>query len=134
VAQQAKSADISWEGDTHDVIKAWPPEIRVDFGNSLREMQSGRAATLNVRPMPSIGDGVFELKTDDEKTWYRLVYLARIDNVIYVLDCFEKDGRKTEKKDLKTAATRLSKVRQKLMEERKNEKLRQRKAQTQPRH
>ena len=84
--------------------------------------------------MPSIGDGVFELKTDNEKTWYRLVYLARINNVIYVLDCFEKDGRKTEKKDLKTAVARLSQVRQKLMEERKNEKLRQRKAQTQPRH
>jgi len=76
--------------------------------------------------MPSIGAGVFELKTEDESTWYRLVYLARIGDVIYVLDCFEKDTRKTEKKDLKTAAVRLSHVKQKLIKECRNEKRNQR--------
>ncbi len=72
--------------------------------------------------MPSIGAGVFELKTDDARTWYRLIYLARIGDVIYVLDCFEKDGRKTERKELRTAAERLKQVRQRLTEERRNEK------------
>ncbi|MFZ0743971.1 MAG: type II toxin-antitoxin system RelE/ParE family toxin, partial [Terracidiphilus sp.] len=65
--------------------------MRLDFGNSLREMQEGRPARLDVRPMQSIGRGVFELKDSDERTWYRLVYLARIEDTIYVLDCFEKD-------------------------------------------
>jgi phage-related protein len=129
-----KTASISWEGDTHDVIKGWPPEIRVDFGNSLREMQSGRPATLDVRPMTSIGAGVFELKTEDESAWYRLVYLARIRDVIYVLDCFEKDTRKTEKKDLRTAGTRLTQVNQRLMEERRDEKRTQRDQQARPRN
>ena len=115
-------AAISWEGDTLNTLKSWPIGIRVDFGHSLREMQSGRSATLKVRPMPSIGAGVFELKTEDEKAWYRLVYLARIDDVIYVLDCFEKDTRKTEKKDLRTAGARLTQVRQRLVEERRSEK------------
>lgn len=41
--------------------------MREDFGNSLREMQSGRSPRLNVRPMQSIGKGVFELKDSDEK-------------------------------------------------------------------
>jgi len=58
------------------------PPIQWDFGNCLREMQNGRAAKLHVRPMQSIGTGVFELKDADEKTWYRMVYLARIEDTI----------------------------------------------------
>ena len=118
----AKNALIAWEGDTHEVICGWPAKIRGDFGQALREMQHGRSATLDVRPMPSIAKGVFELKTDDERAWYRLVYLARIDGVIYVLDCFEKDTRKTEKKDIKTATARLKNVQRRLLERRRDEK------------
>ncbi|MGO4209959.1 type II toxin-antitoxin system RelE/ParE family toxin [Terriglobus sp. 2YAB30_2] len=122
VEQKPRSAVISWEGNSREVLLGWPSAVRIDFGNSLREMQEGRPARLDVRPMPSIGQGVFELKTDDEAKWYRLLYLARIDDVLYVLDCFEKDTRKTEKKDLDRAATRLKQVRQRLMEERRDAK------------
>ena len=59
------------------------------LGNSVREMQYGRPAALNLRPMQSIGPGVFALKDADERAWYRMVYLARVRDVIYVLDCFE---------------------------------------------
>lgn len=121
-AEKANIAQIAWEGDSWKVLKSWPTAIQWDFGDSLREMQRGRPARLNVRPMQSVGKGVFELKNADEKAWYRLLYLARIDDKIYVLDCFEKDTAKTERKDLKTATTRLSAVRQRIMEERQDEK------------
>ncbi len=62
------------------------------------------------RSMPSIGPKVYELKDGDEKTWYRLIYLSEINNVIYILHCFEKQGSKTPRKDLKTAKKRLSDV------------------------
>jgi phage-related protein len=51
-----------------------------------------------------------------------MLYLARVEDKIYVLDCFEKDTAKTERKDLNTARQRLSAVRQRVLEERKNEK------------
>jgi phage-related protein len=120
-----RMASISWEGDSWKVLKSWPKPIQWDFGNSLREMQNGRLAKLQVRPMQSIGAGVFELKDADEKTWYRMVYLARIEDTIYVLDCFEKNTAKTERKDLHTAAARLSQVKQRILEERKREKRKQ---------
>jgi len=120
--ESPQTASISWEGDSWKVLKAWPKAIQWDFGNSLREMQHGRPARLNVRPMPSIGPGVFELKDSDESAWYRMVYLARVKDVIYVLDCFEKDTAKTERKDLNTAKSRLSAVKQRMTEERRNEK------------
>lgn len=117
-------AELSWEGTSYKVLTSWPKPIRIDFGQSLREMQEGRPARLDIRPMKSIGDGVFELKDSDEDKWYRLIYLARIDDVIYVLDCFEKDTAKAEKKDIKRASAQLSNVKLRLMEERKNAKRR----------
>jgi len=121
-APASTRAQIHWEGDSREILRGWPATIRVDFGLALNEMQEGRPATLDVRPMQSIGRGVFELKTDDDATWYRLIYIARIDNIIYVLDCFEKDTQKTENKDLDRAQARFKKVRQRLMEERKDAK------------
>jgi phage-related protein len=115
-------AIIQWEGNYWDILKSWPKNIRLDIGTSLREMQHGRPPRLNVRPMQSIGDGVFELKDSDESTWYRVIYLARKNDVIFVLDCFEKDSRKTEKHDVRRATARFKQVRQRLMEERTHAK------------
>ena len=67
--------------------------------------------------MKSIGPGVYELKDADERTWYRVIYLAKIRNVIHVLHCFEKDSRKTDRRDIETAKRRLKAVQQRVHEE-----------------
>lgn len=121
-SERNRVTSISSEGDSWKALKSWPKAIQWDFGNSLREMQNGRAAKLQVRPMQSVGSGVVELKDADENTWYRMVYLVRIEDTIYVLDCFEKNTAKTERNDLHTAAARLSRVKQRILEERKREK------------
>jgi predicted XRE-type DNA-binding protein/phage-related protein len=82
------------EGDTRAIVRRWPKPIREDFGIALGEMQEGRAAALAVRPMPTIAPGVFELKDSDESKWYRMVYLARVQDIIYVLHCFTKNTGK----------------------------------------
>ena len=112
---------ISWEGDSREVLRAWPKAIREDFGVALGEMQEGKMAALPVRPMPSIAAGVFELKDSDESKWYRLVYLARIADIIFVLHCFTKNTAKTERRDLTTAKQRWKQVQQRLREERTHE-------------
>ena len=89
---------------------------------ALGEMQEGRVATLPVRPMPSIAASVFELKDSDESKWYRMVYLARVYNVIYVLHCFTKSTAKTEKRDLVTAEQRWKGVQQRIRQEKKDGK------------
>lgn len=107
-------ASIAWEGDSLCVLKSWPRDVQRDIGLSLQKIQVGERAILLTRPMKSIGQGVFELKTADEATWYRVVYLARIENTIYVLDSFTKQSRKTEMNDLNRARARFSNVRQRL--------------------
>jgi phage-related protein len=115
-----RRAAISWEGDSREVLRSWPKPIREDLGVALGEMQAGRAAALPVRPLQSIAPGVFELKDSDENKWYRMIYLARVADTIYVLHCFTKDTARTERRDLATAQRRLKLVQQRLKEEKKN--------------
>ena len=72
--------------------------------------------------MSSIGPGVFELKEADERKWYRAIYLSKVGNVIHVLHCFEKDSRKTDRRDIDVSCQRLKLVKQRLKEQRANEK------------
>ncbi len=118
-------ATISWEGDSKKVLMQWPKPIKIELGTNLREMQQGRPAKIPVRPMPSIGAGVYELKESDENAWYRVIYLARVKDIIYVLHCFTKDTNKTEKHDLATAKQRLKHIQQRHREEKHNAKKKQ---------
>jgi phage-related protein len=84
--------------------------VKVSLGYSLRRLQSGEFPVCETRAMASIEKGVWELKESDERAWYRLIYLTKIGSVIYVLHCFEKESRKTDKRDVGTARARLKRV------------------------
>ena len=58
----------------------------------------------------------------DEQAWYRAIYLSKVGNAIYVLHCFEKESRKTDRRDIEVAGQRLKVVRQRLQEQRAHEK------------
>jgi phage-related protein len=107
-------AEIAWEGDSKDVLSAFPSEVKSTFGFSLRRLQNGELPRCGVRPMASVGKGVWELKTDDARTWYRVMYLSQIRGVIYVLHAFEKDSTKTDRRDTDIAKDRLKAVHQRL--------------------
>jgi len=68
--------------------------------------------------MPSLGNGVVELKEQDARTWYRLMYLTEVDGVIYVLHCFEKNSAKTDRRDKEIVEKRLSEVKAEIIKNR----------------
>jgi phage-related protein len=102
--------EIHWEGDAKEVLSGFPRDVKLSLGYSLRRLQNGEFPACETRSMASIGKGVWELKESDERAWYRLVYLTKIGGVIYVLHCFEKESRKTDKRDIATARARLKQV------------------------
>jgi phage-related protein len=109
-------AAIAWEGDSKDIISSFPDEVRQNLGFQLRRLQQGQQPS-DFRPMPSIGQGVFELRDQDERAWYRVIYLSRIRNVIHVLHCFEKKSRRTPQKDIGMARQRFRHVKMRTMKE-----------------
>ena len=51
-----------------------------------------------------------------------ILYLSRIEDVIYVLHCFEKKSREMPRRDFEKAKQRLKAVKARLAEEKKREK------------
>ena len=97
---------VEWEGDSREVVRTFPSQARLNLGADLRRLQQGKDPE-NWCPMPSIAPGVGELKDQDEKTWYRVIYYTKVKGMIYVLHAFEKTSRKTEKRNRRTAEQRL---------------------------
>jgi phage-related protein len=114
-------ATIAWEDNSREVLQSFPDGVRQNLGFQLWQLQLGERPA-DYRPLPSIGSGVFELRDQDERAWYRVVYLSRIDDVIYVLHCFEKKSREMPRKEFETAKRRFKAVKARLTEEKKHEK------------
>lgn len=62
------------------------------------------------KPMPSIGKGVEEIRIWDESGTYRVVYTARLINVVYVLHAFQKKTQATSKRDIELARKRYVEI------------------------
>ena len=57
--------------------------------------------------MASIGKGVWEIRISDEAGQFRVIYIAKLKDAVFVLHCFQKKSQKTPLKDLARASKRL---------------------------
>jgi phage-related protein len=99
--------------------QSFPDVTKYNLGFELRLLQQGRQPT-DYRSMSSIGPGVFELRDQDARAWYRVIYLSRVRGVIHVLHCFGKRSRETPIKDINTARQRLKALRMRMVREKKH--------------
>ena len=56
--------------------------------------------------MPTVGRGVQEIRIRDSAGAFRVLYVTKFDDAVYVLHCFQKKTQKTGKADLNLAAQR----------------------------
>ncbi|CAM3973305.1 DUF891 domain-containing protein [Roseateles saccharophilus] len=56
--------------------------------------------------MPTVGTGVKEIRIRDEAGAFRVLYVAKFADAVYVLHCFQKKTQKTTKTDLDLAVKR----------------------------
>lgn len=56
--------------------------------------------------MPTIGAGVREIRIRDSAGAFRVIYVAKFADTIYVLHWFQKKTQKTSKPDLELAESR----------------------------
>jgi len=75
----------------------------------LDKVQSGEDAD-DWKPMPSVGNGVHEIRVRDESGAFRLMYVAKFPEAVYVLHAFQKKTRKTARTDLALAKNRYQEV------------------------
>ncbi len=58
----------------------------------------------------SVGKGVEEIRAWDESGTYRVVYTARLLEVVYILHAFQKKTQATSKRDIELASKRYSEL------------------------
>jgi len=98
---------VEWLGDSLDRLRKLPAEPKREAGYQLERVQAGKEPA-DFKPMPSVGLGVNEIRIRKEGA-FRVIYVAKFAEGIYVLHAFEKKARKTSKQDIELARTRFRK-------------------------
>jgi phage-related protein len=89
---------IVWMGDSLGCVRAFPASARQDAGYQLDRVQRG-LAPRDWRPMRSVGPGVAEVRIHAGGE-YRVLYVARFQEAVYVLHAFARKARKTPAREI----------------------------------
>lgn len=100
---------LDFLGDSLDVLRAFPDGARRAAGFQLDRLQRG-LEPLDWKPMTSIGPGAQEIRVREEGGAFRVIYLARLPEAVYVIHCFQKKTQRTPRRDLELARRRLSEL------------------------
>ena len=86
-------------------LRAFPPQAKSEAGFQLDQVQHGRDPD-DWKPMASVGSGVKEIRVRDENGIFRVMYVAKFSDAIYVLHCFQKKTQQTSQQDIDLAKSR----------------------------
>ena len=90
-------------------LQSFPALAQRVAGFELRNVQKG-LQPADFKPMPAIGAGVEELRIWVEQGTYRVIYIARLREAVYVLHAFQKKSQQTSQRDLALARARLDQL------------------------
>src|SRR5262249_49356723 len=98
---------VYFVSSSREDMKQLPEDARETAGHQLFKVQQGKEPD-DWKPMPTVGLGVKEIRVRDESGAYRVLYLAKFEEAVYVLHVFEKRSEKTPKSDIQLAKSRYA--------------------------
>ena len=96
---------IVWLGDSRRRLREFPGGARRVAGHELEKVQGSREPA-DWRPMPSVGLGVSEIRVRAGAA-FRVIYVAKFSEAVYVLHAFQKKSQKTAQGDIDLAKGRF---------------------------
>jgi phage-related protein len=96
---------LIWLGSSRDDVRKFPEGARQQAGFDLYRLQVGYEPS-DWKPMSAIGVGVKEIRLHDVNE-YRVLYVAKFTEAIYVLHAFAKKTHQTAKVDIDLAKARF---------------------------
>lgn len=100
---------LDWRGSSLDDLRAFPETARRRAGYELRKLQRGESPD-DWRPFSEVGPGVNEIRIDSPDGWFRVMYVAKFEEAVYVLHSFQKKTRKPARNDVEIAKARYRAV------------------------
>ena len=100
---------VVFRGDSLTALKQFPISARKVAGRQLELVQMGREP-VDWKPMTTIGPGVREIRLRDDSGIYRVIYVTKFADRIFVLHCFQKKTQKTTRADIDLASRRYKEL------------------------
>lgn len=99
---------LIWVGTSLERIRAFPEAPRREAGHQLHRVQLGLEPS-DWRPIRSVGPGVVEIRIHEHGE-YRVLYVAKFAEAIYVLHAFPKKTQQTRQAEIEMARRKLAEV------------------------
>lgn len=100
--------EIEFMGTSRADIKGFSDKAKSLIGYELHEVQCGNDPS-DWKPMTTVGSGVREIRVK-AGIQHRVIYVANVGEVVYVLHAFTKKTQKTPKRDIELARQRFSEI------------------------
>ena len=100
---------LDWIGTTLRDLRTLPPNVQQRIGYQLYRVQTGLDPD-DWKPMKSVGRAVREIRVVFRRRTFRVLYVSGAIGMVRVLHVFEKRSRKTRKKDIELAQSRLKQL------------------------
>ena len=104
--------EIRWVGSSYDDLLDFPDDPRREAGFQPGKLQAGLDPD-DWKPFDDVGKGAREIRIRDATGIFRVMYVAKFAEAIYVLHCFQKKTEATSKRDKDIAETRYRAILQK---------------------
>ncbi len=99
---------LKFIGSSLDDLRNFPAEARRQAGFELAAVQRGLDPS-DWKPMNTVGAGAREIRIHVLGEW-RVLYVAKFADVVYVLHAFQKKTRKARREDLELARRRYKQI------------------------
>lgn len=96
---------LRFVGSSQDDLREMPATVRHALGVELMTVQFGGEPS-DFKPMKEVGAGAYEIRYRDTNGAFRVMYVAKFADAVYVLHAFQKKTQKTAKADIELAAKR----------------------------
>lgn len=100
---------IEFRGTALDDLRAFPVTARREAGFQLDRVQNGREPA-DWKPMQAIGPGAREIRIRDAQGAFRVIYVAKFEEAVFVLHCFQKRSQRTSREDIALAVARYKEL------------------------
>jgi phage-related protein len=104
---------VEFRGSALDDLRAFPSAAKREAGHQLDLVQNGEDPD-DWKPMGTVGSGVKEIRIRDEAGAFRIIYVAKFADAVYVLHCFQKKTGQTSKSDVDLAKLRYRDLKKEL--------------------
>jgi phage-related protein len=101
---------LKFIGSSEDDLASFPREVKQVSGYQLYRVQAGLMPS-DWKPMLSVGAGAYEIRVHVLGEW-RVIYVAKFADAVYVLHVFQKKTQQTRKEDIEVASARYKQLKE----------------------